>query len=582
MRACEKRCVPLVRAGRRRLRVSVFLLGCGVALTSHGWAHAEGGSIKGRVLDAAQGGGVKRVTARAFGAGRSAGVGAQTEGDGSYIFRDLPGGRYGVCLSAGQRYRPVSVPEVNVYDGQTTVLDLKVGQSLMIEGDSWVQAYPSFCQSFTASGLGVTMLGVKGFGPARRVRVAVRAGDGPRGQPIGPARETKPVGGEATEVVRWSGGEVRTVAGHRYTVEMTALDGATWVPGVAGRGDVYASGSAYFDGVARPHSDLGIILCEDKDGLRTNYACGEGWRRQRARSAGQTFKALSGNITFASAVLSGLAGPPVYVRFSVHAGGPGGRQIGPSKSVQAGRNAAVAWAADEAPVAPGETYYLHMECIGGQRFLGAVQPDSYVGGTAFFDGRAAQEKDLCAMVIGRITDDDFARLVAHPRHQEVVPLVNASFEEGDAGWQRYGVDVAGEVVGCDNRLAPMWGLRMFGWTKEKQGEGSRPTIYQQVNVTKGESYCFSGSVYTDHVGGRSSDVKVRLVAAPGGGADMRNYEVIESSQWYATEGEWRRGSVEFRATADIVTVGFEMEQRFNLERSSLYVDGAHLERIGAE
>ena len=33
--------------------------------------------------------------------------------------------------------------------------------------------------------------------------------------------------------------------------------------------------------------------------------------------------------------------------------------------------------------------------------------------------------------------------------------------------------------------------------------------------------------------------------------------------------------------ADEVTVGFDLEQRWSLDRSSLYVDGALLERIGS-
>ena len=62
---------------------------------------------------------------------------------------------------------------------------------------------------------------------------------------------------------------------------------------------------------------------------------------------------------------------------------------------------------------------------------------------------------------------------------------------------------------------------------------------------------------------------------------MSENEQIDTSQWYATEGQWRRGSVEFKAAVDTITVGFDLEQRWSLNSSSLYVDGAHLERIGA-
>ena len=94
----------------------------------------------------------------------------------------------------------------------------------------------------------------------------------------------------------------------------------------------------------------------------------------------------------------------------------------------------------------------------------------------------------------------FARLVGHPHRLDVIGLVNPSFEEGLDGWHRQEGD-AGAVVGCDGGVVPMWGPKMFGWTNKKKGEGSRPTIYQQCKVTRGQTYCFSGSVYTDHVGG---------------------------------------------------------------------------------
>ena len=128
----------------------------------------------------------------------------------------------------------------------------------------------------------------------------------------------------------------------------------------------------------------------------------------------------------------------------------------------------------------------------------------------------------------------------------------------------------------------MWGTRMFGWTNVDRGEGSRSFVHQTVKVKKGRRYRFSGSVHTDHEGGRSSDVKVRLTVLPAGGTQWRDNDHIETSQWYATEGQWRRGSVEFVAAADVVTVGFDLEQRWNLPSSSLYVDGAYLERLGAD
>lgn len=537
------------------------------------------GTVKGRILDADTGKGIPRTVVRALAHGRSVAIAAQSEGDGSYTLADLPPGRYAICLPPGETYQPVSVPDLDVPADQPAVLNLKVTRSLLIDGDSWVQPYPSFAQSFVATGLGITAVAVKGFGPGRRVTVQVVDGEGPTGPHVGPPRITAPVGGESTEPVNWSGGEVPTRPGQVLIFLMTAPAGEKWVPGLAGRGDVYAGGSAWFDGSPRPDSDLGIVVSEDNCGLRTDYAMSAGWHTWRLRAVGQTFTALSRSITFASAALSGVHGPPVYARFSIHEGGPGGRQIGPSKVVQVAEDAAVPWGPDEVPTEPGQTLYLHIESLSGDIFLAAVQPACFASGQAFFEATPAPDWELCATVAGQISDADFVRLVGRDGGS-AVKLLNPSFESGIEGWLLDGP--CGAVVGCDAGVTPMWGTRMFGWTNADKGEGSRSFVYQAVKVVKGLSYRFSGSVYTDHDGGRSSDVKVRLTVLPGGGIQWHDNDHIETSQWYATEGQWRRASVEFTAAADTVIVGFDLEQRWNLPSSSLYVDGAFLEQVRAK
>lgn len=562
------------------LQKRMWFVGVAVIAPCFTWPAAMGEIIQGRVIDASTGRGVDDVIVRSYAHGRSTAMTARSEADGSYLLADLPPGKYAVCVPAGETFRPVCVPEVEVSAGRTTLLDVKVSRSLLIDGDSWVQPYPSFEQSFIAKGIGITAVGLKAFGGARRIEARVLEGQGPGGQSIGSPRITPPVGGEGTGQVCWSGGEIPTEPGQTYTLKLAALEGQTWVPGLAGRGDVYSGGSAWFHGSPRPDSDLGVMICEDDDGLRTDYMTGGGWRTWRVRAAGQTFKALSSEILLASAHLSAPPGVPAYVRFSVHENGPAGRQIGPSKTVQAGEDAAVAWGAGEVPVRPGQQYYLHIESLSGDIFLVVVQPGCYAAGEALFDATAAGEWDLCAAALGRITDADLERLVGRSGPGAAVEVVNPSFEQGLDGWRVDGP--RGVVVGCDGGVAPMWGSRMFGWTTREQGEGSRTFVHQPVKVEKGRRYRFSGAVYTGREGGRSSDVKVRLLVLPAGGGDWRNNDRIETSQWYATEGVWRRGSVEFTAASETVTVGFDLEQRWNLPRSSLYVDAAYLERMGTE
>ena len=557
---------------------AIVVFGTTIFYTVFSLQASPAGSLTGTLANNQTGAGIKRAIVRAYAHGRSTAFTAMTENDGSYILQNLPAGSYAVCVPSSKDYRPVCVPLVEINQDTQTSLFLKARQSFAISGDSWLQAQPSFAQSYRATGLGLTVTQVKAFGPARRVHVQLLQGDGTSGKSIGPSRTTDKVGHEASVAVGWSGAEAPTVPGQTYTIRMFTDPGKTWIPAVAGRGDVYALGSAYFHGIHRPYSDLGITICEDNDSLRTGYSLVGSGRMHRAVSVGQSFVALSENITFASASLKGIDSSPNYVRFSIHQGGLGGKQIGPSKAVAPDSHAAVAWGPQEVPVQPGQRYYLHIESLSGKNFLAAYKSDTYAWGCAAFNGRKASDKDILATVAGRITKQDFNRLMAHPANVETMPLSNPSFENGWGQWHRDGQH--GDIVGCHYGVVPCWPAKMFGWTNKKTGQGKRTVIYQQVKVEKHQCYCFSGWVYTDHRGGRSSDVKIRLLALPQGLTAVRDNELIETSQWYATEGRWCRGSVQFRAEAQIVTVGFDLEQRFNLESNSLYVDGAHLQRIG--
>ncbi len=83
-----------------------------------------------------------------------------------------------------------------------------------------------------------------------------------------------------------------------------------------------------------------------------------------ARTHGQTFTVpKSGSIVGATCVLANSE-PPNYrsVEFSIHEGGPNGRQVGPAKRVTCYFNeiGTANWSAGEVPVEAGKTYYLHL------------------------------------------------------------------------------------------------------------------------------------------------------------------------------------------------------------------------------
>jgi hypothetical protein len=68
--------------------------------------------------------------------------------------------------------------------------------------------------------------------------------------------------------VFWSGGEIPTTPGKAYTLKLSADKAMTWIPAMAGRGNVYPLGQAYFGSEARPFYDLGFMLGEENDNRR--------------------------------------------------------------------------------------------------------------------------------------------------------------------------------------------------------------------------------------------------------------------------------------------------------------------------
>jgi len=377
-------------------------------------------------------------------------------------------------------------------------------------------------------------------------------------------------------VVFWSGGEIPTTPGKKYTLKLIADKAMTWIPAIAGRGNVYPFGQAYFGSEARPLSDLCFMLGEENDNLSVSYALAEGRRAIFVRAVGQTFTARSNDILFASACLERGTPQASYVRFSIHKDGPNGKQIGPSKGTSIEPEASVAWLPGEVVITPGRKYYLHIESFDGSRFYAFEESNPYAQGTVFNDVVKDNRYDLAGWVCGSLSEQAQAKLLSHFKSVKSINLVNPSFEQDTYGWSR--TNEIGSAVGCEEGIIPAWGKVMFGWTNRNRGENSRTIIFQNVKVTPTKRYCFSGSVYTDHRGGRSSDQRIRLVVDTMGRGQFSN-PTMESSQWYATDGKWCRGSVEFTAKSSVLTVGFEFEQRWALDMCNLYVDGAHLDQL---
>lgn len=529
---------------------------------------ARAGTIMGRVTDARSERQLSKVVVQCSASGRSVTRAARTGGEGTYRFDGLDAGSYTVWVKPERAYRIGLVPGVEVAGEQPTEVDFRLGTAYAVNDDSWLSGYRTYAQTFVASGTSITEVSVKVFSQDERITVAIREG-GPRGRQIGPARETTiRFGGEGSQSVGWSAGEVPTKVGRKYCVTMTSDTGAPWAVAVDGQGDTYPLGEAWLDGVRQPATDLGIRIIADNDNYSTDYSFAPGLHAVRASSVGQTFRATSAGALYAAIPAEAIGGRTFYLRVSLH-DAETLKQIGPSKLFSPWETSGVGWTPGEAPLMPGKDYRLHVERVGGGLFIARMEPDGYRHGFALLNGKPVRDRDLAAIIIGQAADDDLAALIPPPGGRPI-EIRNPSFEATLAGWRE--TAALGAVVGPENGYAPRWGHHMYGWTRRGEGEGSKMVLHQKVAVKRGAWYRWSGWLLTDHIGGRSSDVHIRLVVNPRGGYIFDEESGTRYSQWYCTEGRWVRGAIVFQAKADNIVVGAQLEQRWSQAKNSLYVD----------
>jgi hypothetical protein len=540
-------------------------------------AAADAATLSGRVTDARSGQPLAKVGVQCSASGRSVTRATRTSSDGLYRFDGLDAGSYTVWASPERAYRRALAAGVEVAAEQTTELDLQLDAAYAVNDDSWLSGYRTYAQTLVATGTSITTVAVKVFSHDERITATIREG-GPKGRQVGPSRETtERFGGEGGATISWSAGEVPTRPGGRYCAVLTSDTDEPWAVAVDGQGDTHPLGEAWLDGVRQPATDLGIRIIADDDNFSTDYAFAPGLHAVRVRSAGQTFRATSANALYASLPAEAIGGRTFYLRVSLHEAATL-EQIGPSKRFSPWECSGVGWAPGEAPLTPGKEYRLHVERVGGGLFLVRMEPDGYRLGRAVLNGKPAPERDLAAVIMGQAAEAQLAALIAPPGGRPVA-LDNPSFERRLVGWRE--TAQLGAVVGAENGYAPRWGGHMYGWTRRGEGEGSKMTVHREVSVRRGAWYRWSGWLLTDHIGGRSSDVHIRLVANPHGGDTFDDKSGTLRSQWYCTEGRWVRGELVFQARADEIVVGAELEQRWSQAKNSLYVDGFALAEVPA-
>lgn len=337
-----------------------------------------------------------------------------------------------------------------------------------------------------------------------------------------------------------------------------------------GSSTVNLNASSYIEGSWKSDRNAGC--------LTNSYENASSARMHRVRSAGQRFTARSRNIVFASARLEAVSGSLTYVRFSIHEGGPGGKQTGASKAVAPGSSSFVAWGAREVPVQAGKEYYLHIESCNGGYFLIACGDNSYKCGEAVFDGSVSPEKDIAAVIAGA----DSVRPVMSPTGKTAKPspgagggkvIGNAGGMErgatlfdrdgGLAGWTvtgpsgRYefgGIEPGEYVMQLDGRIVPRVIVGDGETIVVDQARQPKFELEKEVwgpgRVSFAQSFVAMGTAVTGFSLWRSAGAGKMLVSlyeeTPGGKRIAGPYETEKDMVWICAEN---LPSDEFRTVA---------------------------------
>lgn len=309
---------------------------------------------------------------------------------GEYTFGEIPPGEY-MAASTGRL-----CPRVRIGPGETVRI-LWTGQPAVDpEDEVWTTPHLEYGQSFIATGECITGIGMWIPGPEVMLEMAFHE-EGPEGPMIFHHVWDSPrswVFGKEFEY-----GQIPVDVGKRYYVRFTATEGKPWQIGMPRRGDVYPDGMAYFDGVPRPESDLGVSITMPNDGLVKVAEVGggpgyvepgeplsENVESRMVLTAGQTFTATTRNLVKLG-VNAGFGGAPIPedFRYAVHEDGPGGRQVGPEVRVRILSN----WGGDaiffpdDLLLEPGRTYYFRYWREDGETFYPYMAQNKYDGGQAF-------------------------------------------------------------------------------------------------------------------------------------------------------------------------------------------------------
>ena len=313
----------------------------------------------------------------------------------------LPG-TYAVGMSDEYEWRPRNWSFVKVQNGALTTCNIKIIGTYEVRSQNGMTGvYANVGQTFVAKGGSLQRMTLW-FVPTDIV-ITVHQG-GPGGPQVG---VSKSVPGNAPTVT-WMYGEVPTVAGQTYYINFYSNSASFQT--YRQSGNPYASGQAYYNGVAQGSTDLYMTLFEDCDGQASMYHVHLSGTETDNFSGivGQTFKARGSNI-LSVGLRFRTGGAAETAVCTIHEGGPGGAQIGPSKATTAydyspmGQKVTFCWLPGEVPVTSGNTYYLRVATADGTLYAWCSKKGSMYPDGQAYEGDVAHGGDLIGTIMGEVS-----------------------------------------------------------------------------------------------------------------------------------------------------------------------------------
>lgn len=378
------------------------------------------------------------------------------------------------------------------------------------------------------------------------------------------------------------------------------------------KGDGYGPGNAYADRVGQG-GDLCMLVMGNATGqIVENQMRSPEWeifipRRRPAKSWGQTF--VAHGVSMAGAEFWGSNGGDGRVRckVTIREGGPDGRQVGPAKTAVSqdspeqpiirypespgempGFGAyyehpfdrfAVAWAADEAPLKPGERYYV--DCSFSEPVLLFADGDYYHDGHAFYKGQRIDEDKLFhsprwTLLMAIVTYENAGGVPTECQEPALEPaagdnlILNGGAEQGSFfGWTVGGdpvIDPTTHIPDPPNHSGQHRFGMSVGWSKADFYQ------YQRMKVKPGAAY--EAGMWAAKADGSDETLEMTWIDGQFGGTENRLYYAAADETFV----QWRQfAGARFTPKTDRITLVIRYRHTAPTNIASIHVDDIRLE-----